>query len=306
MRRIISLFLCAVFLFTFTTPAFAATVEIKSTETFATSDTGYIEITSWTESVQRGSAQIAAASNEITYNFEIKQYELNELTQKVTSDLNNGKLIVTNYTDGIPVSTEFIYIADRVKRTKISADTEVASTTATTTSVGTAIGHISYKTTSYGTNERLRVHSKFNRSDTESYTINGRATDTIAIIIGLLVGAFTTWLTKKEDISYQIAVGIITGLGGSVAGGAIGITFSEDVAVTASYYTLTGYDISTGRYTQGFEGISRYVVTQSSSYYRQYFYDGYTPNNWKDSGFAYMLWSQLFAGDYYPGVSSYT
>lgn len=167
-------------------------------------------------------------------------------------------------------------------------------------------GHITYNTTSYGTDERLRVYSKLTNTDNEAFTVNGKVTDTLAVIVGLIAGAFTTWLTNGLIIAQQIAIGIVGGLGGSVAGGAIGITFSEDVAVNAYYYTLTGYNSNTNQYTQGFEGVARLVTTQSSSYYSQWFYDGYTPRNWKANAFAYTLWYQFFAADYYPGVLSYT
>lgn len=63
-------------------------------------------------------------------------------------------------------------------------------------------------------------------------------------------------------IGRQVAIAIISGLGGSVAGGAIGIAFSEDVAVNAKYYTLTGYHAKTNRYSSGYDGVARQVYTK--------------------------------------------
>jgi len=141
-------------------------------------------------------------------------------------------------------------------------------------------------------------------NDLESYTINGKTTDTLAIITGVVASIISIFV-PQATIWKQIAVAIISSVGGSAAGGAIGVVFSEPVAVEAYYYSLTGYDYTSGRYTSSYSGIARRVVTKNSSAYDEWFYDGFTPRNWKDNTLAYWFWSNLNGGDQYPGVKVY-
>ena len=106
-------------------------------------------------------------------------------------------------------------------------------------------------------------------------------------------------------IGKEIAIAIVSGLGGSVAGGAIGIAFSEDVAVNSKYYMLTGYHAITNRYSSGYDGVARQVCTKNSNYYKKWFYDGFTPYNWKDGdNLAISLWNSMI-GTTWPYVKAY-
>lgn len=98
----------------------------------------------------------------------------------------------------------------------------------------------------------------------------------------------------------------ISSVGGSVAGGAIGVAFSEEVAVDAYDYDLVGYDYVLDRSTRIQSGIARRVLTKDSKAYDEWFYDWFTPHNWKDNTLAYWFWMDFNGGDHYPGVKSYS
>lgn len=84
--------------------------------------------------------------------------------------------------------------------------------------------------------------------------------------------------------------------GGNTLGGKIGVAFPEPVAVEATYYTLTEYHSASNHYIAGHKGVERLVTTKKSNSYNKWFYEGYTPHNWKKSDdFATILWMSVFA-----------
>lgn len=94
--------------------------------------------------------------------------------------------------------------------------------------------------------------------------------------------------------------------GGKLTGEAIGVAFTEEVAVVSQYFNFRAYKFSTGIYSNTYSGISRQVTTQKSKYYGDWFYEGITPSTWKDGDeFAIMCWNNMY-NEYYPGVKSYT
>lgn len=156
-----------------------------------------------------------------------------------------------------------------------------------------------------GEDLRIRVYSALTTHDTESYTINGIKSDTLAVITGLIGSVLSVFLPDMEFWK-EIAVAIVSAFGGSIVGNAIGVIFSEQVAVDAYYYDLTGYDYTLDRYTRPQSGVARHVLTKNSTAYNKWFYKWFTPRNWKDNTLAYWFWVDFNSGDHYPGVKSYS
>lgn len=114
-------------------------------------------------------------------------------------------------------------------------------------------------------------------------------------------------LLHIEATAAKIAAAIVIAFGGSIAGGAIGVNFTEDVAVEADHYTLTGYDYSNNQYTAPQPGVAKKVITVKSKSYNEWFYEGFVPQNWKDGdNLAYVFWADLYNYLQYPGVKSYS
>ena len=291
-KRLISLFVLFSICLCICTPAMAAENTPSNTFTYKTSATGKMEISVDTASPNTINSQHTAP-------FVITQYENNRIIQTVTGEIGGSQLVVTNFKDSIIVNRYTINVAERISKTSPQISTFSAP-------AGNVLGYITYKKDSVtGEEMKIRVSSVRTKNDTESYVINGKKTDTLSTISALLL-SFLTFLVSKKDIVTQIAVAIITFFGGEVTGAMIGVAFSEPVAVNAYYYELTGYDASYDRCTQKYSGISRHVLTKSSSAYNDWIIEGCTHQNWQDSSLAYWFWTDLNASNYYPGVKSYS
>lgn len=152
--------------------------------------------------------------------------------------------------------------------------------------------------------ETLTVYSRIEYIDDESYVINGAMSDTISDFTGLLFSFLSTFIPTPGIIS-RIAVTIVSYYGGKVAGGAIGVAFTDEVSVRASHFTLTGYHASSNYYTAGYSGVRRLVKTKRSPAYNEWFNEGYTPDTWKDGDdLATILWMAVFARTF-PYVYEY-
>ena len=170
----------------------------------------------------------------------------------------------------------------------------------------TILGYITYKpTVETGITNRIRVYSEQTGHDRRSYVINGHATDTVGFIASLVISLLSAIFVPTATVARAIAVAIITGVGGSITAEVIGVAFSEPVSVDAYDYTLTGYDYATGRYTLDYDGTANQVKTVNSNYYNEWFYDGFTPDNWRHNTLAYWFWCDLFS-ETYPQVKSYS
>lgn len=298
-RRAVSVLLCMVLIFVLAAPAFATQVETGNVVSFKTSETGRMEI--YTRE-QDGEQRLQDSSNVITGTFEIRQYEDEKLVQVITGDYGGAELLVTNYLNGRVAGVEVIDLSERIVK---RVGQLVTSKELTRADYGSAIGHITFKAVA-GSETRawVQVLSKLTYTDEESYTIHGTAADTLAVIVGIIASIVSVFI-PTATIWREIAIAIIAAFGGSVAGGAIGIAFSEDVAVDAYYYTLTGYEALYNRYTPGTSGVARLVKTKRSNSYNEWFYENYTPANWRDVVLAMYFWMYLYQDDF-PGVYSYT
>ncbi|MCH5261132.1 MAG: hypothetical protein J1F18_15400 [Lachnospiraceae bacterium] len=303
-KKFVSILLCIAMSVSIAAPAMAANIEASDhnqneSVSFLTSSTGRMDIT-----YNPPNDSNSTFDNNQNM-FEIKQYENDELIQTVIGSPGGDKLIVQNYEEGEIRNEEIILVADRVIVHKTTSE-PILNVSAYTASYGSLLGTIVYNKVIGGTiEEQIKVYSKLTDQDTESYTINGKKTDTLAIIAGLIASVLSVFV-PAATIGRQIAIAIISGLGGSVVGGAIGIAFSEDVAVNSKYYTLTGYHAITNRYSSGYDGVARQVCTKNSDYYNKWFYDGFTPYNWKDGDdLAILLWNSMI-GDIWPYVKAYT
>ena len=297
-KRIISVLVCVSVLVSLALPATAVDTVADSVQTYYLSETSWLEFShnETTQHVRSGDSD----------EFTIKQFYNNALLQEVHGYTGGEYLTVIDYQNGEVVNTELIRVADRI--TPVETDNTVAQSTTTANSVGSVIGYITFNPMHYETtSRRICVFSNMDYHDNESYTIHASVSDTIATLAGLMVSALATILSDGQNICIQVITSIVSSLGGSVAGGAIGVKFSEPVSVDAYHYTLTGYDYSTGRYTEGYTGVARHVNTTRSKYYNEWFYDAYTPQAWKSSNLLHSyFWSNLWPLDYFPGVKNFS
>lgn len=237
--------------------------------------------------------------------FKIKQIEYGELTQLVEGATNGEYLIVTNYKDGVVIGQERIILSERI----IKLDSGMSSTTllAEAAAVKQLVGYITYNPTiETNTTHRVSVYTQLTKQDDESYRVNAKATDTMAVVVGIIASMVSMYITKNIEMDRvrEIATNIVATLGGSILGGAIGVIVSENISVKAYYYTTQGCDYETGRYTPGYDGRALHVLTRDSTYSGQWFYEGFPPTNWQDNNLAIMIWNALFI-EVYPNVKSY-
>lgn len=299
-KTIASVLICISLLLTSSFSALAATnvsTDKGTTGTYgvALSNTSRIELTYLTNSGTRSSVNGDA--------FVVKQYEGSEVIQEVTGYVGGSTIQIIDYNNGKVVKQTTRNISDMV--TKTSETTSVDSLTSAATNHGTVLGHIIYNKSFESNEERkITVYSKITKNDLESFRIHALKTDSINAIIASVVGAgLGRVLGPLIDIP-ALVTSIVTGLGGSVVGAAIGIAIDESVAVDATYYTLTGYYAPTNYYSPGYDGIARLVKTQQSRVYNKWFYEGFTPHNWKEGPLANMLYIGTFGGTY-PYVKEY-
>ena len=291
MKKIVSYVLVFAILSMLSMPAFAASADKIQGETaiFKTSETGYMEIITFDRKLK---------DSNLGQEYEINYYNNGELVQSVQGQYQGEILKVFNYSGG-NVEEQTIDLQSRVvERKNVSVPIETMSD-----DYGTAIGSINYNRVGDRPIVIVRIFSKLTYSDNESYTIRANATDTLGVVVGIILSFGLSFLGNLGVVQ-NLAVAIVGGLGGNVAGDAIGIFLSEDVAVDAYYYTLTGCDVGTGRYVPEVTGIARQVTTKASKNYDQWFYEGHTPYNWKDEVLAMHCWMYLYPGNY-PGVMLY-
>lgn len=303
MKKFISAAMSLILIVSMAIPTFAADKgQISNTDRFVTSDIGYMEVTYNFKETGVKFNKDSSSKNDVE-SFVVEQFENNELIQKVEGNPGGSELFVTNYNAGEVVSTEIVKVSDYIVRENNTEEDSIQLEERA--SVGSQLGYITYNPTTNSTkSERIRVYSKQTDSDTDSFTIKAKEADTLAVVVGAVASVLSVFVAGAT-IARQIVVAIVSGLGGSVAGGAIGVVVSEPVATQSYYYTLTGYDYSTDRYTLGCDGVARRVLTKKSKYYDEWFYEDFTPYNWKNNTLAYWFWCDLF-GDPYPKVKSYT
>lgn len=233
----------------------------------------------------------------------ILQYDSdNEIMQSVSYNDTATLLLVTDYEKDGSSHSRTISLADRIQKVHTNTRMEVPGMSANSYSTA---GYITYNKGMYDTTQhRISLLYETLYSDSESYIINAEKADTLSIVVGILASVLSLLIPATKVIT-QIAVAIISSWGGSTLGGAIGVIIKEEVAVNATYYNMYGSDYSTNRTTPAYPSVKRQVITKRSSAYQEWFYEGYTPSNWKDNTLAYWCWSDLWATEY-PGVKSYS
>lgn len=301
-KVIISLLICFSLLFNFATPAIASTNTstdvIRAGENeLVLSDASHIKLTYLPNDGTSSSASVDEMP------FSVKQYQGDQLVQEVTGYVGGPTIQIIDYDHGKVVAKTTRNISDFV--TKTSEPTSVAPFASAISNHGTVLGHIVYNK-AYGSNEEkvISVYSKIEDCVTEAYAFHALATDSINAIVGALIGAgLGLILGPVIDIPALVA-SIVTSLGGSVVGNIVGIAIDDTVAVSATYYTLCGYHAPTKYYSPGYDGVARLVLTKNNKAYNQWFYEGYTPHNWRDGPLATMLYLGTFGGTF-PYVKEY-
>lgn len=294
-KAIASILACVFLLCTFSFPALADTNVATGTNEVILSDTSRIELTY----LSNGGTRSSSTGN----GFIVRQYEGDQVVQEVTGYVGGPTIQIVDYNNGNVVKQTTRNVADIVTKTSVSVPSD--SFTRAASSYGDYLGRIIYNKASGSNEEReITVYSKVTKHDLESYRIHALATDSINAIVGALVGAGLGLILGPEIGIPALVASIVTSLGGSAAGTVVGIAIDDSVAVDATYYTLTGYYAPTNYYSPGYEGVARLVKTEYSSAYNQWFYEGYTPHNWKDGPLANVLYIGTFGGTY-PYVKEY-
>lgn len=285
-KAISSVLICIALLLNLTAPVMASTN--------ASTDVNRIELVYLTNDNSR------ASENGNGTPFVVKQYQGNQVVQEVTGYVGGPTIQIIDYYNGKIIKQTTRNVSDFVS--KIS-ETPSDSSNATS-DYGSYLGRIIYNKASGSNEEReITVYSKQTYFNEESFRIHAEATDTISSLVGALVGAgLGVILGPMIDIP-ALVLGIVTGLGGGAVGGLVGIAIDEAVSVDAYYYTLTGYYEPTNYYSPGYEGIERLVQTKGPAY-NKWFFEGYTPQQWKDGPLANVLYLGTFGG-IYPYVKEY-
>lgn len=291
-KSISSVLICIALLLNITIPAIASTnMSTESTGSNAT----HIDLMYLTNATTNSS------KNGYGTSFVVKQYQENQVVQEVKGYVGGPTIQIIDYSNGEVIKQTTRNVSDFV--TKISETTSDALNA--TSDYGSYLGRIIYNKATGSNEEReITVYSKLTDYDQESFRIHAAATDTVSSVVGAVVGAgLGVILGPLVDIPALI-MGIITGLGGSVVGGLVSISLDESVSVDAYHYALTGYYEPTNYYSPGYEGIERHVKTKKSSAYNEWFYEGFTPHQWKDGPLANVLYIGTFGGTY-PYVKEY-
>lgn len=293
MKKVLSLMLSFVFIFSLSVPALATNLE--SANDLTESASIYLS-----KEVQLElSLNRSTKSNGSYDSFEVKQFNNGQLSRKITLSDDGKFLLGTEYKDGAVVRNYTINLAERVQA--------LPSMSTAASSNEYVVGYISFKPlTGQTTSERLRVYCDLYDTDSEPYVVKGRASDTLGDIASFILSILISYTFPATTLSELVATAIVSFFGGKVTGEAIGKTFTENVAVESNYYNFRSYKLSAGIYSNTYSGVSRRVITLKSKYYGQWFHEGTTPSTWKDGDvFAIWCWYDMY-GDFCPGVKSYT
>lgn len=286
-------------IFALTTTSFAASNDKSLTTTQSEKTTIQLPSGSYMEIIVSLSSETRALDD--GGSFLIKEFTHNELTHTVQGSFGGDQLICTDYTNGQMVNRKIINVADRVTVTKNNYNHATVNSL-----YRSVLGRIVYNRDIGNTapGEELTVYSEITNQDSEAYTINGALSDTISDIAGVALSVLSAFIPTVSAAS-KVAVAIVSYFGGNIAGGAIGVIFTEEVSVDATYYTLTGYHAASNYYTAGYDGVEKLVKTHQSNAYNKWFYEGYTPHTWKDGDdLASILWAAVFARPF-PYVYAY-
>lgn len=237
--------------------------------------------------------------------FEIKQFNNGQLVEKVVRSEDGEYLMCTQYQNGNIEKEYTVKIADRVQKlpSKISSVPYSESRAAEY-----IIGYITFNPlVGQSTSERLRVYCTPLAITHDPYTVNALATDTFAMLSGIIAGILTSYYFPAAQLTDIIVSSIVSAFGGTVVGNVIGVAISETVSVESHHYEMRSYKLSAGTYSNTYHGVSRQVTTEYSKYYSQWFYTTPTPETWNaaDNTFAIWCWYDLY-GEYCPGVKSYS
>lgn len=311
MKRIISLLLSFAMLFTLLTPALAASNDTslaaarqeRTTVSLSNDSRSRMEIISPLNNDTRTFS--SQNTNELNNDgsFLIEEYVNDELTHTVQGSYGGSQIVCIDYENGVMTNQKVINIADRVTVINSESSDRVASAS----TYGSVLGRIVYNKDIGNTvpGEILTIYSKITKRDYETYNLNGYITDTISDITGILLSFFICFIPVETTLA-KIAVAIVGYYGGKTTGGIIDVIFSENVAVDATYYTLTGYHAASDYYSPTeCNGVERLVMTKNSSAYNDWIYSGYTPHTWKNGDdLATSLWMAVFARPF-PYVYQY-
>ncbi|MDE6840643.1 MAG: hypothetical protein K2P49_07325 [Oscillospiraceae bacterium] len=297
MKKILSLTLCLSMLFTLIVPSYA--IASESDQFHTDTNTVYLsdEVSLNISIIDNDNSDSPSTS------FEILQFNNGQLVRKVTLSDDGGFLLGTEYNDGAVVREYSISLVERID----SCPSVPQATIVNARSAEYVIGYITFNPLiGETTSERLKVYCNPYFYDTESYVVNGKAADAVADVAGILFSIFISYAFPAAELSKIVAEAIISFFGGKIIGNAIGVNFTEKVAVESYYYSFRSYKLSAGIYSSSYSGISRRVTTLESTYSGQWFHEGTTPSTWKDGNvFAVWCWNEMY-GEYCPGVKNYS
>lgn len=297
MKKVLCLILSFVMIFSLSVPAMATTIEPSSDLTESSSI--YLSKEAQLDiSLNRSTEQNASSDS-----FEVTQFNNGQLSRKVTLSDDGQFLLGTEYAAGVAVRNYTINIAERVQKLPSMSSSAISKAS----SNEYVIGYITFNPLiGQTTSERLKVFCDPYDTDNEAYVVNGKASDTFADIVAILLSIFVAYAFPAAKLSELVASAIVAFFGGELSGAAIGKNFTETVSVLSTYYRFRSYKLSAGIYSNTYPGASRRVTTKKSKYYGQWFHEGTTAITWKDGdAFAIWCWYDMY-GEVCPGVKSYT
>ena len=295
-KKVVSILLCLAIIMSMTVPAMAtnATISDQTMRVNVTEDV-YLDIVV-------SPNQERKVNSDSGDEFIIRQYKNDNLTQVVSGEVGTGKVFVVNYENSKIKNEKVLLTANRVT-VKSSIAEQRVEMLASSTNYGNVLGYIVYNK-AYGSQkeEELAVYSLNGTTQKGKYVINGAMGETVSEFLAIgfdILGV----IIPVEGIALKILTAIaIRHVGGGI-GDVITSSFTEEVDVEATPYTLRGYHAASNYYSLGYEG-TEYHVT-SSNHNGEWYYEGYTPHTWKDGDIlANILWISIFGG-VYPYVKEY-
>lgn len=302
MKKIIALLLTMTMIFTFTTPAFAAS-ESDALEGVQVSS--FIDGEGKTNTVHISSSQIGTAHVDYYINgvlINTADVTLLEINSAGVDPINKSSSVRIVYND----------IANAVSRSYIEPLSNYLSYSHTTTESPKSIssysyqGRINYNTyyDSFGNqyNDKLSIYQETGSTTYEYETVNAAQGAVASIVIGVIAAALTVICPALSVVSTNLLYAAAYAAGTTIVGGIVQGAIAKQYYVRTTNYNVKARDVSTSR--ENIYDAKRYQVALSGGgYSSEYYYEGYLP--WRTNAVAYWMFCDFWAYTY-PGVSSYS
>lgn len=311
MKKVASIMLCVVMVFTMSVSSLADGNSMTEVCTIELDDGISLEIVMY-KSSQLNTSSTGDDNESNVDSIVTKQYNDGELSQKVELQPGSGKLFITNYENGI-ISGYEVKETNEIITYNGCQSSQVENPLYANLANETYEGRITYNSAyNYEVwaqrQEIVNVYSELIRSDIESYTINANVGTTLSEMSAVV----TEFLISKAIANPETAAGALISnvaiwFAQFIVGGVVTAFFSEEVGVYVDYYNMIGVHTYSNR-SESMPGNVKEVATEASGYHSDIFIEGFTPYNWNENdGFATAMWNFIVLSmNTYPGVASYS